>query len=197
MERSSAHMFKDFETLRLHLGLAMTTLLGHSNGGSTALGYAERYLERVQKMILLDHQLEGFDDSTTFMAFAMRRKDNPVYNAALVRLQKFKADTDEGDARGFDGRLATPFPGFVWVSIFDEGDDGRFVFFMGLQCSESCRQEDAYVLDRWFGQRDSEDIDLSGQGRRLLQCKSFWENSCRQSEFETGYFRGMWTLCLD
>lgn len=66
MEMSSVHMFKDLETLRLHLGLAMTTLLGHSNGGSIALGYAERYLERVQKTILLDHQLEDFDDSTTF-----------------------------------------------------------------------------------------------------------------------------------
>ena len=102
-------MFKDLETLRLHLGLAMTTLLGHSNRGSTALGYAERYLERVQKMILLDHQLEGFDDSTTFMAFAMRRKDNPVYNAALVRLQKFKADTDEEMHEGLMGVLPLYF----------------------------------------------------------------------------------------
>ena len=88
-------MVKDLEALRLHLGLAMITLLGHSNGGSIALGYAERYLERVQKVILLDHQFEGFDDSTAFMGFAMRRKDNPVHSAALVRLQKFRADTDE------------------------------------------------------------------------------------------------------
>ena len=64
-------MVKDLEALRLHLGLAMITLFGRS----IALGYAERYPERVQKMILLDHQLEGFDDSTVFMGLAMRRKE--------------------------------------------------------------------------------------------------------------------------
>ncbi|KAK3175030.1 hypothetical protein OEA41_002276 [Lepraria neglecta] len=109
MEMSSAHMVKDLEALRLHLGLAMMTLLGHSNGGSIALGYAERYPERVQKMILLDHQLEGFDDSTSFKGFAMRRKHIPVYSAALVRLQNFKADTDEEMHEGLMGVLPLYF----------------------------------------------------------------------------------------
>jgi len=46
-------------------------------------------------MALPDHELQGFDDSTAFMEFAMKRKDDPLYNAALIRLQDSKADTDE------------------------------------------------------------------------------------------------------
>lgn len=44
---------------------------------------------------MLDHELQGFDDSATYIEFAMKRKDDPVYSAALERLQTFKADTDE------------------------------------------------------------------------------------------------------
>ncbi len=39
-EMSSKHMVEDLETLRQHLKLDSMLLLGHSNGGSIALGYA-------------------------------------------------------------------------------------------------------------------------------------------------------------
>ncbi len=49
----------------------------------------------MDKLLLLDHELQGFDDSATYAEFAIKRKDDPIYTAALGRLQKFKADTDE------------------------------------------------------------------------------------------------------
>lgn len=95
LDMSSAHMVEDLEALRQYLGLANMTLLGHSNGGSIALAYSQQYPNRVQKMVLLDHELQGFDDSTTFMEFTMRRKNDPVYKVALEQLQNFSAESDE------------------------------------------------------------------------------------------------------
>lgn len=92
---SSAHMVEDLESLRRYLGLETMTLLGHSNGGSITLGYSQRYPDRVVDLILLGHELQGFDDSATYIEFAMKRKDDPVYNTALMRLQTFKAESDE------------------------------------------------------------------------------------------------------
>ena len=94
-EMSSKHMVEDLETLRQHLKLDSMILLGHSNGGSIALRYAQQYPSHVEKLVLFDHELQGFDDSATYAEFAMKRKDDPIYIAALERLQKFKADTDE------------------------------------------------------------------------------------------------------
>ncbi|KAK4695090.1 hypothetical protein P7C71_g2601, partial [Lecanoromycetidae sp. Uapishka_2] len=105
MDMDSAHMVEDLESLRQYLGLKTMTLLGHSNGGSIALAYAQRYPRRVHNMMLLNHELQGFDDSATFTEFATKRKDDPVYSAALVRLQSFRAKSDEEMVEGFEGIL--------------------------------------------------------------------------------------------
>ena len=94
-EMSSKHMVEDLELLRQYLRLESMFLLGHSNGGSIALGYAQQYPSRVGKLVLLDHELQGFDDSATYLEFAMKRRDDPIYGPALRRLQTFRADTDE------------------------------------------------------------------------------------------------------
>lgn len=41
-----------------------------------------------------DHELQGFDDSSSHVEFAMKRKDNPRYSVALERLQTYKEDVD-------------------------------------------------------------------------------------------------------
>lgn len=105
LEMSSKHMVEDLETLRQYLKLNRMLLLGHSNGGSVALGYAQRYPCHVEKLVLLDHELQGFDDSSTYTGFAMKRKDDPIYGAALERLQTFKADTDEEMQEQLNGIL--------------------------------------------------------------------------------------------
>ncbi|KAJ5550334.1 hypothetical protein N7461_005032 [Penicillium sp. DV-2018c] len=63
----------DLEDLRQHLKLdRYPVLLGHSNGGAIALGYAEMYPTRVEKLILLDHQLVGFQDKRLLKLQATR-----------------------------------------------------------------------------------------------------------------------------
>ena len=98
-------MVEDLETLRQYLKLGSMLLLGHSNGGSIALGYAQQYPSHVEKLVLIDHELQGFDDSATYVEFAMKRKDDPIYSAALERLQTFRADTDEELQEGLNDIL--------------------------------------------------------------------------------------------
>lgn len=105
IDMSSKNMVEDLESLRQYLNLDHMLLLGHSNGGSIALAYAQRLPSRVRKLVLLDHELQGFDDSATYLEFAMRRKDDPRYSAALERLQNFEANTDEEMRAGLDGIL--------------------------------------------------------------------------------------------
>ncbi|CAD6579999.1 MAG: hypothetical protein ASARMPREDX12_009431 [Alectoria sarmentosa] len=104
-EMSSKHMVEDLEILRQYLKLGSMLLLGHSNGGSIVLGYAQQYPSHVEKLVLIDHELQGFDDSATYIEFAMKRKDDHIYGAALERLQSFKADTNEEMQEGLNGIL--------------------------------------------------------------------------------------------
>ena len=85
-EMTSQHMVEDLEVLRQYLKLDPMLLLGHTNGGSIALGYAPQYPSDVKKLVLLDHELQGSDHSVTYIEFAMKRKDGPMNRGALERL---------------------------------------------------------------------------------------------------------------
>jgi pimeloyl-ACP methyl ester carboxylesterase len=70
---SMPDLASDLEDLRQHLRLGQyPVLLGHSNGGAIALGYAEMYPNRVEKLILLDHRLVGFQDRRLLQLEATR-----------------------------------------------------------------------------------------------------------------------------
>jgi len=79
---STKEMASDLEHLRQHLGVEQMNLMGHSNGGAIALTYAEEYPDNVEKLVLIDHELQGFS-SDNFMKYAQARKDHPVYGPAL------------------------------------------------------------------------------------------------------------------
>ncbi|OCT48858.1 putative alpha beta-hydrolase protein [Cladophialophora carrionii] len=60
-EMSSRHVVSDLEALREHLGLdAFPALIGHSSGGTVALGYAIAHPTRVRRLVLLNSDLLGF-----------------------------------------------------------------------------------------------------------------------------------------
>lgn len=87
-------MSSDIEDLRKHLGVErFPVILGHSNGGAIALGYAELFPDRVQKLILIDHQIIGMQDRKTDKLLAT--KDNPAYRGAWDNLVNRRADTDD------------------------------------------------------------------------------------------------------
>lgn len=94
-EMSTQHMSCDLEQLRLQLGVSQISLVGHSNGGSIALGYAERFPLHVSKLLLIDHSLQSFGDSATWKKFALERAHNPVYADALAAFQSLNPTNDE------------------------------------------------------------------------------------------------------
>jgi pimeloyl-ACP methyl ester carboxylesterase len=108
-EMSSGAMASDLEALRLHLSLPHLTLLGHSNAGAIALSYAAQYPSRVSKLLLIDAQLVGFDDSATWMQFAGTRASDPRYADALKAFATLNPQTDEELGKGLNDILAYYF----------------------------------------------------------------------------------------
>ncbi|KAL5361434.1 Alpha/Beta hydrolase protein [Aspergillus floccosus] len=99
---SMPHLASDLDDLRLHLGLdSFPALLGHSNGGAIALGYAEMYPSRVQRLGLLNHQLIGFEDRADLEAVA---RHDERYRGALeiARREYASRNSDEEFARSVD-----------------------------------------------------------------------------------------------
>jgi proline iminopeptidase len=96
--RMSSHdMADDLEALREHLGLPSLRLLGHSNSGAILLSYAERYRDRVEKMILIDSQVLGFPAANDTQAFLQERAGHPQYKAAIqTALRGFSGQIDFG-----------------------------------------------------------------------------------------------------
>jgi proline iminopeptidase len=59
-QMSSRHIVDDLDLFRQHLGLEKISVLGHSSGGTIALGYAIAYPDKVDKLVLLDTDLLGY-----------------------------------------------------------------------------------------------------------------------------------------
>ncbi|CDM34326.1 hypothetical protein DTO013E5_2284 [Penicillium roqueforti] len=91
---SMPDLASDLEDLRQHLHLEQyPVLLGHSNGGAIALGYAEMYPSRVSKLVLLDHQLVGFRDKRLLQLEATRI--DPRYQVAWDSVPDRHTESDE------------------------------------------------------------------------------------------------------
>jgi proline-specific peptidase len=80
---SSHDMADDLEALREYLGLTSIHILGHSNSGAIALSYAERYQDRVERVVLIDSEVLGLSAATDTQAFLNARADDPRYKVAV------------------------------------------------------------------------------------------------------------------
>jgi len=93
---SSIDMAQDLDLFRQHLGLdQFPAILGHSNGGTIALAYAELFPNRIIKLLLLDHRLLGHNDAATFSRFEEKRKGDSRYKQAYHSLANFHPTDDE------------------------------------------------------------------------------------------------------
>ncbi|KAL2800852.1 Alpha/Beta hydrolase protein [Aspergillus keveii] len=110
-EMSTRTIASDLEYLRLHLGQEKLTLLGHSNGGAIVLAYAEDFPERVEKLILVNTELQGFT-SDNFQTFAAARKDHPVYGPALATIAGLMQSPPATDEE-FQERLTQALPYYM------------------------------------------------------------------------------------
>lgn len=86
-EMSSRVMGSDLDSLRIHLGQDKLRLLGHSNGGAIVLAYAEDFPDKVEKLVLINHELQGFNSDNSEI-YAAARQDHPVYGPALRNIYK-------------------------------------------------------------------------------------------------------------
>lgn len=89
----------DVELLRLHLGLDRIDLLGHSHGGVVAQGYAARYPDRVNKLVLASTLARFHDEQQEAMEKGMAaRSTEPWFDdarAALEAEQNGEFSTDD------------------------------------------------------------------------------------------------------
>jgi len=92
---SKSDMIDDLEHLRVYWGVERLDLIGHSNGGAIAVGYAERYPTRVHKLVLLGSELSGYPGREgTKEQDAWRRKD-PQFTKAIALLDGPQPQNDE------------------------------------------------------------------------------------------------------
>jgi pimeloyl-ACP methyl ester carboxylesterase len=100
---SSMDMAEDLESLRQYLDIpTFPVLLGHSNGGTIALAYAELYPARVEKLVLICHQLLGTDagpGGPTWDKFKAQRENLPQFKAAYETWAGPPPTTDEEFAK--------------------------------------------------------------------------------------------------
>lgn len=89
---SQGAMADDIEALRQRLGVASIDLLGHSDGGTIALEYAERHPEHLRKLVLVAPGVLGDRDEKTINATLKLWEDDPLYRDAVRAVRTIDAD---------------------------------------------------------------------------------------------------------
>ncbi len=93
---STSDMVDDLEGLRAYWGLPTMMVLGHSHGGAIALGYAIRYPKRVTKLILVDSNIQDFDDRKIIQQQLEARRGDKRFEAAVSwEMADTRSNTDE------------------------------------------------------------------------------------------------------
>jgi pimeloyl-ACP methyl ester carboxylesterase len=83
---TTGDMADDLDRLRRFWGLDSLTVLGHSQGGAIALGYAIRYPGNVRKLVLVDTNPDDHDDHPERERQIAARKDDPRFKDAIAAL---------------------------------------------------------------------------------------------------------------
>ncbi|UKZ50322.1 hypothetical protein TrVGV298_004580 [Trichoderma virens] len=100
-EMSCWHLADDVEYLRQELELGkIPHLLGHSGGGTIALWYAIRYPDKVDRLVLLNHHLDGFNDGKSMKEAIVEKSRNPkMHDAIKAWTTSWEDLSDEGFAQ--------------------------------------------------------------------------------------------------
>ena len=101
---SGADMADDIEHLRAALGLKRISLLGHSDSGSIALDFAERYPTSIEKLIFVDGETLGTSVNDKQEGAESERlikaaSSDVHFKAAVEAMSKSPVMTDEGMAQ--------------------------------------------------------------------------------------------------
>jgi proline iminopeptidase len=92
---------EDIEALRVHLGLDQMNLLGHSAGANIAVRYAERYPDRIRRLLLITPSTFAVGLSATFAQrreIVSQRQDEPWFAEVDAALERINTGQErEGD----------------------------------------------------------------------------------------------------
>lgn len=91
---NESDMADDLEQLRRAWDVPVLDLIGHSNGGAIAIAYAERYPDKVHKLMLVGTQLIGFSDPQATRKESAWRRADPHFEVALDRFAGPAPTTD-------------------------------------------------------------------------------------------------------
>jgi proline iminopeptidase len=97
-QMSMATMADDIDRLRDYLGLDSINLIGHSNGGTIALDYAERYPQRLKKVVLIDTEVLDDRDNEATERYLTLWGNDPKFKSSVAALHHTLAtvyNTDE------------------------------------------------------------------------------------------------------
>ncbi|KAL3455024.1 Alpha/Beta hydrolase protein [Aspergillus heterothallicus] len=164
-EMSTRTLASDLEHLRLHLGQEKLSLWGHSNGGAIALAYAEDFPERVARLVLVNHELQGFS-SDNFQTFAAARKEHPVYGPALatiVGLMQAPPTTDEE----FRERLFRALPYYMHDTektvLLEEAMEGGTLSVWNFLNQARCDAEEKFLAVDGLGKVQARTLVVNGR----------------------------------
>lgn len=106
-QMSMAVMADDIDRFRSYLGLDSINLMGHSNGGTIALDYAERYPQRVKKVVLIDPEVLDDREPKATQRYLTLWHDDPRFKHAVEVAQN---DPTEDTDQQFETNLAQILP---------------------------------------------------------------------------------------
>ncbi|HVJ54325.1 MAG TPA: alpha/beta hydrolase [Aliidongia sp.] len=111
---SQTVMADDIDQLRAALGLDTIDLMGHSDGGTIAIEYAERHPEHLRKLALIDARVLGDREGDNIHSYLTLWADDPHYRAAVQ--EEIKAESNDGPVASdadFEKYLSTVLPLYV------------------------------------------------------------------------------------
>ncbi|HEY1335515.1 MAG TPA: alpha/beta hydrolase, partial [Myxococcaceae bacterium] len=103
---STSDMVNDLEALRAFWELKVLTLLGHSHGGAIALGYAIRHPSRVKKLLVVDSNIQGYDDDALIEQEIEKRRGDKRFASAIEQLESKTRATNDIEFKAVIGREA-------------------------------------------------------------------------------------------
>jgi proline iminopeptidase len=94
-------MIDDLEGLRRFWRIPRLLLMGHSHGGTIALGYAIRYPTHVKKLVLVDSGIIDFDFSAPIKQQLENRKNDKRFEDAIASLNSGGSISTDAELVGF------------------------------------------------------------------------------------------------
>ncbi|KIW56775.1 hypothetical protein PV05_05406 [Exophiala xenobiotica] len=174
---STRHVVADLDVLRSHLGLERISLMGHSAGGAVALGYAIKFPERVDNLVLIETDLLGYQrkdlsffiDANKIKA-AMSVENDAEFREWVLRVMPlYFAHPENGGPEAFEKAWTTMPRLWAFGAYYgaDQSDNGKWDHMGELDKVKARTLVIVGRQDRTCGVEVAERVAAGVQGSRL------------------------------